>query len=324
MKKIALSTAASIALVSIPQVALANNFSSYVASNGQDSNPCTRSQPCQTLQHAHDQTAANGRIVVVDPGDYGALTISKSITIVSEPLADTVSPGGAGLSSPNVTISAGPQDIVTLIGLTVDGVGVIGSGLQAIHFATGGKLYIHNCIIKNWGMGAGKGGLLFAPSGASYLVVTNTIFSQNTGGSSGSGILIQPTGSGSARVSIERTVAEGNGFGIVADGTGSSGGINMTIVDSVATGNINDGILAVTPTGGAPVGITVTNTRSTNNGFGLRSLGPNVTIRADRTTAVGNSTGLTFGSGGALLTYGNNAVNANGSDGTFSGPVAPQ
>jgi hypothetical protein len=98
----------------------------------------------------------------------------------------------------------------------------------------------------------------------------------------------------------------------------------MTIAESVATGNSNDGILAVTQPGGAPIGITVTNTRSANNGFGLRSLGRNVTIRADRATVIGNNTGLVFGSSGALLTYGNNNIDANGANGAFSGPVALQ
>jgi hypothetical protein len=39
---------------------------------------------------------------------------------------------------------------------------------------------------------------------------------------------------------------------------------------------------------------------------------------------MGDSTGLSSSSGGAILTYGNNALNANGTDGAFSGPVALQ
>jgi hypothetical protein len=61
-----------------------------------------------------------------------------------------------------------------------------------------------------------------------------------------------------------------------------------------------------------------------NNAIGIRSIGPNVTVRVDGSSVMGNSTGLSFSSGSALLTYGNNAVNSNGSDGAFSGPVALQ
>ena len=104
---------------------------------------------------------------------------------------------------------------------------------------------------------------------------------------------------GSARVHLERVSAQGNVFGIVADGTGSTAGIHMTVADSVASGNSQDGIIAVTPSGGAPIGVLVTNTKSTNNAIGIRSIGPNVTVRVESSKIIGNGTGLSFGSGGA-------------------------
>ena len=116
----------------------------------------------------------------------------------------------------------------------------------------------------------------------------------------------------------------GNAFGIAADGTGSTAGINMTIADSMIGGNSQDGIIAVTQSGGAPIGVMVTNTKSVNNTFGIRSIGPNVTVRVGDSTITGNGAGLSFSGGGALLTYGTNKVQANGADGAFSGPVALQ
>jgi hypothetical protein len=71
-------------------------------------------------------------------------------------------------------------------------------------------------------------------------------------------------------------------------------------------------------------GVYVKNTKSVNNAFGIRSIGPNVTVRVDGSAAIGNSTGLSFSGGGALLTAGNNMVRTNGTDGAFSGPVALQ
>jgi hypothetical protein len=322
MKKLAVLAvlAVATALVSIPQVASAQNFSSYVASNGVDGNPCTRAQPCRTLQHAHETTNASGIITVVDPGDYGNVTINKSISIVASAFPTGVGTAG-GLYFPDIVINAGPTDVVLLRGLDLAGANA-SAGFGAIAFNTGAKLLIHDCIVNNWNVTSGNAAILFTPTAASVLIVTDSIISNNTNGSSGAGILVRPSGSGSARVNIERTVVEGNAFGIAADGTGSSGGINMTIADSVSSSNINDGIIATTPSGGAPIGITVTNTRSTNNGFGLRSLGTNVTVRADRSTVIGNGTGLTAGSGGALLSAGTNVVEANGSNGAFSGPLS--
>ena len=53
----------------------------FVAAQGADSNPCTFAMPCRTFQHAHDVVAPNGEIDVLDPAGYGALVITKSISI---------------------------------------------------------------------------------------------------------------------------------------------------------------------------------------------------------------------------------------------------
>jgi hypothetical protein len=92
----------------------------------------------------------------------------------------------------------------------------------------------------------------------------------------------------------------------------------------VIGGNAQDGIIATTPRGGAPIGIMVKNSKTVNNAFGIRLLGPNVTVRASNSTITGNGTGLSFGGGGALLTFGNNEVRANGCDGSFSRSVGLQ
>jgi hypothetical protein len=126
-------------------------------------------------------------------------------------------------------------------------------------------------------------------------------------------------------VALNRVTVAKNVFGIAVDGTGSTGGITMTISDSEVAGNSQDGIIAVTPGSGAPIGVMVTNTKSVNNNIGIRSLGPNVTVRVDNSKITGNVTGLSFGGGGgALLTYGNNNVDANGTNGAFSGSAALQ
>src|SRR5229473_6857150 len=167
-------------------------------------------------------------------------------------------------------------------------------------------------------------GIRFAPNSASKPSVTDKVIS-NMGSGTGGGIVINPASGGSAQVNLERVTINGNAFGIAADGTGSTGGINMTIADSMIGGNSQDGIIATTPAGGAPIGVMVTNTKSVNNAtFGIRSIGPGVTVRVGDSTITGNNTGLSFSGGGALLTYGTNKVQANGSVGAFSGAVELQ
>ena len=95
----------------------------------------------------------------------------------------------------------------------------------------------------------------------------------------------------------------------------------MTIANSGVHRNAQDGIVATTSPGGAPIGILIKNTRSLSNTNGIRATGPGVTVRADNASVSGNSTGLVVNNGASLLSYGNNNVDANGDNGAFSGSV---
>ena len=315
MLKLAFSLAGASAvlafILTIGSACAANVDHSWVSSTGSGST-CTRAAPCPNFQSAHDVTNPGGVISVLDPGDFGALSISKSITVRAEGV------DGGGTISPHLgnffQITAGAADEVTLEGLHFNGAG--------IDFVSGGQLHIVRCVFTN-GNVSGQFGILFRPNGVSKLSVTDTAII-NSGLGTGGGIVIEPSGSGSAQVALERVTVNGNAFGIAADGSSSTGGINVTIADSMVADNNQDGIIATTPGGGAPIGVYVKNTKAANNAIGIRSLGPNVTVRVDGSGIIGNGTGLAFGSGGALLTAGNNMVQANGTNGTFSGSVGLQ
>src|ERR1700683_3520165 len=53
----------------------------WVSGVGDDANPCSRTAPCKTFAGAISKTATGGEIDVLDPGGFGALTITKSITL---------------------------------------------------------------------------------------------------------------------------------------------------------------------------------------------------------------------------------------------------
>lgn len=160
------------------------------------------------------------------------------------------------------------------------------------------------------------------PNQPSKLVIFDSTFTVGGSGTTGAGILVKPTGSGSARVSLERVNAAGNVFGIAFDGSGSTAGINATIKDSMISGNSQDGIVATTTAGHAPIGVFVSGSASSNNAYGIRAIGPGVTVRVEDTKIIGNNTGLAASGGGAMLSYGNNKVDANGSNGAFTGSAA--
>ena len=304
-----------------PAAPVGQTWIASIPAGGTDANPCTREAPCLTLETAYAQTSPGGKISCVDSFQItriATLTISHSLTIDCRyaPLVLL------SVTNDFLIVNAGAADTVILRGLELEGLQQSGStpGLSGVNFTGGGTLDVQDCTFRKFT----TAGINFAPSGLATLAVTDSVFQANGSGSTGAGILVRPAGGGGAQVVFNRVTAAKNVFGIAVDGTGSSAGINMTVTDSVSGGNKQDGIIAVTPSGGAPIGMLVTNSRSVNNNIGIRSIGPNVTVRVNSSDIAGNGTGLSFSTGGSLLSFGNNRVRANGSDGAFSGSVGLQ
>src|SRR6201997_5116437 len=65
----------------LPAGALAQATRTWVSGVGDDANPCSRTAPCKTFAGAIAKTAIGGEIDVLDSGGFGALTITKAITI---------------------------------------------------------------------------------------------------------------------------------------------------------------------------------------------------------------------------------------------------
>src|SRR6185437_7307951 len=113
----------------------------WVSGVGDDANPCSRTAPCKTFAGAISKTAAGGEIDALDPAGYGAVTITKGITI----------DGGGGqvasvlVSGTNgIVVQAGPSDVVILRNLRFNG---IGTGINGIRFLSGKDLNVENCFI---------------------------------------------------------------------------------------------------------------------------------------------------------------------------------
>src|SRR5207302_5439746 len=114
----------------------------WVSGVGDDANPCSRTAPCKTFAGAISKTAAGGEIDALDPGGFGAVTITKAITI----------DGGGGqvagvlVSGTNgIVVAANPlTDVVILRNLRING---IGTGLNGIRFLAGKALIVENCNI---------------------------------------------------------------------------------------------------------------------------------------------------------------------------------
>jgi hypothetical protein len=270
----------------------------WVSGLGTDSGTCTLALPCRTFAFAITQTNANGEIDVLDPAGYGTVTIANAISIVNDGV------GVAAIGAPTgngITINAGPGDSIHLRGLTIEG---LGSGANGIQFNTGLSLAIENCVIR----GFGGAGINISPSTLSSFSVSNTIASNN----GGTGILVTPIGSAAVTGVLSQVTTNNNVDGIILDGVFTTGAsLKVTIVDSEASNNTIDGVLASTAAGQAPIAVMLRNSVASNNGVGLSTF--TATLRVGHSVVTGNATGVGT-SGGTIDIYGDNDIDGNTSN----------
>src|SRR5437762_489145 len=105
-----------------PVIMNAQASRTWVSGVGDDANPCSRTAPCKTFAGAISKTAAGGEIDALDPGGFGAVTITKSMTISGEgTLASILSSGVNGIIINNATVTT--PIVVTLRNLAINGAG---------------------------------------------------------------------------------------------------------------------------------------------------------------------------------------------------------
>jgi hypothetical protein len=311
MRKIALSLFIGAVLApvlhAVPASAL--NARSWVSGRtGNDANSCVLALPCATFQRAHDQTSPGGEIGVLTPGDFGAVTINKSIAITND------GTGEAGIQATGgnaIFIAAGAGDIISLRGLVLDGAGTGGFGIT---FLSGSALHVQNCVIRNFEGAAGSVGLLFGPTGTSQLFVSDTLVYNNGQGANSGGIFIQPVINGKANVVLDRVQLENNVVGLKVDGSSnnSANGAFVIVRDSVLAGNAGDGLAASTVAGKAGALVFVVDSAFVNNtNNGILANGPHGTVLVGASVIARNGTGISAVSGGQIISYQNNDIDGN-------------
>src|ERR1700688_3221620 len=119
----------------------------FVSAAGSDSNNCANVvTPCRHLAAAYAATAANGEIYVLDPANYGAVTITGPVSIEGHGWASIAPVSG----NPAITINANPGDKINIIGVVLDG-GAL-TGTNGIQFNSGGSLTVEDSVIRNFGV----------------------------------------------------------------------------------------------------------------------------------------------------------------------------
>jgi hypothetical protein len=231
-------------------VAQAQATRTWVSGVGNDANPCSRTAPCKTFAGAISKTATNGEIDALDPGGFGAVTITKSITI------DGGSPGLGGILASLVTgviVNATASSQVVLKNLTINGVA---NGLDGIRYLAGLSLHLRNVSID------GMTGFCvnFKPTNVGFLFISDSTFTKCAAG----GVMVDGT-SNFQRASITRTVSDGNLFGFKAF---SQALVNITDSTAGAAGDagyLADGASAKLFAVGSSANLNVTGVKAANN-----------------------------------------------------------
>ena len=133
----------------------------FVASSGMDTNDGGRATPKRTFQAAHDAVAAGGDIVVLDTAGYGAVIITKSVSIVGSP-GVTAFAAPSSITGVALEVEA-PNAAVTIRGITITG------GAYGVFAGKVRQLVVENCVIRNLGVG-----VYLVPDTDASLVVRNT------------------------------------------------------------------------------------------------------------------------------------------------------
>jgi hypothetical protein len=299
----------------------------WVSGVGDDVNPCSRTAPCKTFAGAISKTAAGGEIDCLDPGGFGTLTITKSITIdCTGTFGSTLNSGGINGFVINDSATGTPGTVrVVLRGLSIDGAGTT-PGLNGIRFISGASLVVDRVIIQN-NLSTNGQGISFQPAAAARLTLRDVLIVNNGTASTGGGILIQPTGAnGSAIVSLDNVSLNDNlngGFKIDTTGNTSAAGVKATIMGSNISAN-GGGVAVVTPVGASSASLLVMNSNVSNNTAGIIGNGVAATIRVSGTGITNNGTGLVVAAGSSVLTFGDNLLQGNTVNGAFAGSTIPK
>ncbi|HKA70905.1 MAG TPA: right-handed parallel beta-helix repeat-containing protein [Xanthobacteraceae bacterium] len=289
------------------QALLPHTFVSAV--RGDDAGDCTHATPCRTFQRAHDRTDSDGEIMVLDAGDYSALTIDKAITIVNDGAGDA---GVLTSDGTGITINAPAAASVNLRGLTIQGVGF--GGGSGIRFNSGGTLVVANCFIHNHG----HAGIDFFPIGNSNLSMWNTLVADN----GGQGIIVRPTGASAVTASFNNVALYNNSrAGLLVRGLDSTGTIDVTVTESTAANN-SDGFRLDAGHAAASLAL-VRAVAADNRLHGIAAVGRSALLRVAASSITGNALSWIAGDGALVQSFGDNTIAGNG-DGDPRPPGVPK
>ncbi len=303
-------TIVALAFASISQ---AQATRTWVSGVGDDVNPCSRTAPCKTFAGAISKTAINGEIDVLDPGGFGAVTITKSITLDGTGTFGSILASGS--NGININITANPNDPfrqVTIRGLAINGTGSSGgvgtrTGLNGINISTEGAATVHveDTIIQNFSQ---NGIFVNAPNTTSHLILRNVTIR-----SCATGINTLASGANQTAFGFDNINVSECRDGFMAQ-NGSSGSIRGSTF-TLNTRGINASQI------GSATFVNIDSSLITGSAFAINTA-VGVKVRISRMLISQNSNAL--GLGGTVDSGGNNTIHGNTNNQAPNGTTTPE
>jgi hypothetical protein len=266
----------------------------WVSGVGDDVNPCSRTAPCKTFAGAISKTATSGEINCLDSAGFGAITITKSISIICNGVI-----GGILSANVNGVVVNAAGGAVVLKGLDINGAG---TGINGIRVITAAAVTIEDCTIQNhtgWG-------IQISNTALQQFQVTRVTATNNTLG----GMQVRPANGGAVAVGIVTGFHSfRNGKGIELDGNGGS--TSNTLISQSDFNSNSIGISLIT--GGTSLTAMASDSLIQNSSTGI-SAAASTSIKIGRMSITGNSLGVS----GNVASFGTNQLRDNTTDGTLT------
>lgn len=271
----------------------------WVSGVGDDVNPCSRTAPCKTFAGAISKTATNGEINCLDPGGYGAVTITKSITIDCEDTQGSILAAGTNGIIVNITAATDTKKHVRIRGLSINGVSNT-TAVSGIRVLAGNILTVEDTVID----GFQNHGISVETTSGTPKITVDRVWIR---GMVGNGINTFITG-GTVNLAISDSVFSSNSTGV-----NLSSNTKATIRNSSAVNN-------TTGLASFSAEMNVFNCMISGNTTGIFS-NSGATFRLYGNIVTSNGTGLSS-SGGTILSSSNNQVDGNTTNGVVTGFIS--
>ena len=209
-------------LCAVAAPAYAQATRTWVSGVGDDANPCSRTAPCKTFAGAISKTAVGGEINCLDSGGFGAVTITKSITIKCEGVIGGILAAGTNGININDSGSATPGTAKVVIdGLDIEGAG---TGINGVNVTSAGKVYVINTSIR--GMTTG---ISMSSTNAHLFVNKSFIINNATGG-------LDVAGANNIASITDTSILNNGSFAVRANSATAIIGVQTSILNDSPTG----------------------------------------------------------------------------------------